>query len=77
MPVDFKLIQALLPLAQESRDNHLKPAHTGGRKAIKESHEAGYFQGAGTLTQDKRPPACIVAASEQQTILVNGRCCSK
>ena len=72
MPVAFKLIQALLPLAQESRDNHLRPAHAGGRKAKKESHEAGYFQGAGTLTQEKRPPACIVAASGEGTTKHNG-----
>ena len=48
MQVDFKLIHALVPLAQEARDNQLRPAHTGVRKANKESHEAGYFQGAGT-----------------------------
>ena len=48
MQVDFKLIQALLLLAQESRDNQLRPAHAGVRKANNESHEAGYFQGAGT-----------------------------
>mgnify|MGYP000435837741 CR=1 FL=1 len=31
MQVDFKLIQALVPLAQEARDNQLRPAHTEKR----------------------------------------------